>query len=72
MRRTFKDRTSYARVDGRNTISLQIVKRANYNVLDAIANAKRVPNNLDHDYQPRSVSFILRTRHLTQRVKSSS
>ena len=42
VRRTFKDRTSYARVDGRNTISLQIVKRSNYNVLDAIANAKKV------------------------------
>ena len=42
VRRTFKDRTSYARVDGRNTISLQIVKRTNYNVLDAIANAKKV------------------------------
>ena len=42
VRRTFKDRTSYARADGRNTISLQIVKRANYNVLDAIANAKEV------------------------------
>lgn len=42
VRRTFKDRTSYARIDGRATISLQIVKRANYNVLDAIANAKAV------------------------------
>lgn len=42
VRRTFKDRTGYARVDGRNTISLQIVKRANYNVLKAIANAKAV------------------------------
>ena len=46
VRRTFKDRTSYARADGRNTISLQIVKRANYNVLDAIANAKEVAEEL--------------------------
>ena len=42
VRRTFKDRTNYARVDGRNTISLRIVKRANFNILDAIANAKQV------------------------------
>ncbi|MBL6824156.1 MAG: efflux RND transporter permease subunit, partial [Luminiphilus sp.] len=46
VRRTFKDRTSYARADGRNTISLQIVKRANYNILDAIANAKKVAEEL--------------------------
>ena len=49
VRRTFKDRTSYARIDGKNTISLQIVKRANYNILDAIANAKVVAE----EFRPR-------------------
>jgi multidrug efflux pump len=49
VRRTFKDRTGYARVDGRNTISLQIVKRANFNILDAIANAKKVAE----EFRPR-------------------
>ena len=57
VRRTFKDRTSYARVDGRNTISLQIVKRANYNVLDAIANAKRVAEQF-RPRLPAKVSLI--------------
>ena len=49
VRRTFKDRTNYARVDGRNTISLRIVKRANFNILDAIANAKQVAE----EFRPR-------------------
>jgi len=34
IRRTFKDRTSYARVNGRNTLSLQVSKRANANIID--------------------------------------
>ena len=49
VRRAFKDRTNYARVDGRNTISLRIVKRANFNILDAIANAKQVAE----EFRPR-------------------
>ncbi len=40
--RTFKDRTGYARVDGRNSINLEVVKRANFNIVDAINNTKRV------------------------------
>jgi len=40
VRRTFKDRTNYARVNGRSTISLQIVKRANGNILSTIAAVK--------------------------------
>ncbi len=42
IRRTFKDRTRYARVNGRPTISLQLVKRANANILSTIAAAKEV------------------------------
>lgn len=42
VKRTFKDRTSYARVNGTAGISLQIVKRANANILDTIAATKAV------------------------------
>ena len=42
VRRTFKDRTQYSRVDGQNTIALNVVKRANSNVIEAIANTKKV------------------------------
>lgn len=42
IRRTFKDRTSYARVDGQQTISLRVTKRADANVVDTIARVKDV------------------------------
>ncbi|HEX7035640.1 MAG TPA: efflux RND transporter permease subunit [Pseudomonadales bacterium] len=42
IRRTFKDRTSYARVNGEQTISLRVTKRANANVVDTIAQVKQV------------------------------
>ena len=40
VRRTFKDRTSHARVNGRRTISLNVVKRPTANIIDAIAKVK--------------------------------
>ena len=42
VRRTFKDRTSYARVNGQRTIALQVKKRADANILSAISSAKEV------------------------------
>lgn len=42
IRRTFKDRVSYARVDGRNAISLKVTKRANANVVETIDLVRRV------------------------------
>ncbi|MFU8815017.1 MAG: efflux RND transporter permease subunit [Pseudomonadales bacterium] len=42
IRRTFKDRTSYARVNGRDTISVRVTKRANANIIDTIAEVKAV------------------------------
>ena len=41
VRRTFKDRTSYARVNGEAAISLNILKRANANIVDTIAAVKQ-------------------------------
>ena len=41
VRRTFKDRTSYARVNGEAAISLNIVKRANANIVETIDAVKR-------------------------------
>ena len=42
VRRTFKDRTSYARVNGEVAISLNIVKRANANIVDTVDSVKQV------------------------------
>ncbi len=49
IRRTFKDRTSYARVNGQAAISLGIIKRANANVLDTIAGIKAEVDRLRPD-----------------------
>ncbi|MBT5007128.1 MAG: efflux RND transporter permease subunit [Halieaceae bacterium] len=37
VRRTFKDRASHARYNGRETISIDVKKRANANVIDSVA-----------------------------------
>lgn len=42
VRRTFKDRVSYARVNGRNSLSLGINKRADANIIDTINDVKAV------------------------------
>ncbi|NIP15734.1 MAG: AcrB/AcrD/AcrF family protein [Pseudomonadales bacterium] len=42
VRRTFKDRTNYARVNGNAALSLQITKRANANIIDTIDAVKAV------------------------------
>ena len=36
VRRTFKDRTSHARVNGQRTISMDVIKRSNANIIDTI------------------------------------
>ena len=42
VRRTFKDRTGYARVNGNRALSLQIMARGNANVIDTIGAVKEV------------------------------
>jgi multidrug efflux pump len=36
VRRTFKDRSSFARYNGRDTITISVTKRANANVIDSV------------------------------------
>ncbi len=67
VRRTFKDRVSYARVNGKETISLQIKKRANANIVDTIASVKEVveayrpqlPGRVDVFYTTDQAPFAL-------------
>ncbi|SEA22267.1 efflux RND transporter permease subunit [Rubrimonas cliftonensis] len=40
IRRTFEDRTSVARYDGRPTVALQVKKRLGYNIIDAVEEVK--------------------------------
>jgi len=46
IKRTFKDRASYSRINGKVSIGLQVVKRTNYNVLDAISNTRAAVEKL--------------------------
>lgn len=42
IRRGFKDRESYARVNGRRTISINVIKRGRANIIDTVAQAKAI------------------------------
>ncbi len=42
IRRTFKDRTSYARYNGRNTISIAVSKRGNANIISTIDKVRAI------------------------------
>ena len=42
IRRTFKDRTSYARYNGRDTISVSVTKRANANIISTVEKVREV------------------------------
>ena len=57
VRRTFKDRTSYARVDGQQTISLRVTKRANANIIDTIDRVKAVVDRYRADLPARVSVF---------------
>jgi multidrug efflux pump len=66
--RTFKDRVTYARVNGRNTLSLGISRRANANVIDTINAVKAVverhkasmPNRVEVFYSQDQAPFAQR------------
>ncbi len=42
VRRTFKDRNGYARVNGQRTITLNVIKRANANIIETVAKSKAI------------------------------
>lgn len=42
VRRAFKDRSSYARVNGQRTISINVIKRGNANIIDTVRDAKAI------------------------------
>jgi len=42
IRRTFKDPESFARIDGRSALVLEVVKRSGENIIDTIENVRRI------------------------------
>ena len=65
IRRTFKDRSGYARVNGNRTISLNVVKRANANIIETVEKTKAIvearrpslPNKVDVFYTQDQAPF---------------
>ena len=53
LRKTFKDRVTHARVNGTRGISLNIVKRANANVVDVVSQVKAAVERVRADLPPR-------------------
>lgn len=51
--RTFKDRTNYARVNGRRAISLAVKKRANSNVIETINQTREIVEKMRPDFPGR-------------------
>jgi len=58
VRRTFKDATGFSRVNGKQTIAIEITKRLNANTIDTVLdvrdfveqNADRIPQHVDVEY----------------------
>lgn len=48
VKRTFKDRSNYARVNGQRTISINVIKRAKSNIIDTVNKSKAIVE----DYRP--------------------
>lgn len=65
VRRTFKDRTGYARVNGRNAISLGVTKRSNANIIETTEAVKAIverhrpgiPSRVDVFYSQEQAPF---------------
>ncbi|MCR6722397.1 MAG: efflux RND transporter permease subunit [Chitinophagaceae bacterium] len=49
---TIKDRDSYARLDGKNVITLNIIKRAGENLISTSDNVKRITQEMKENYFP--------------------
>lgn len=57
VRRTFKDRSSYARINGKRGISLEITKRGKANTISTIDDAKKIVDKMKQNL-PASVSVF--------------
>ena len=57
IRRTFKDRQGYARINGRSGISIEVIKRGNANIIDTIGEVKAIVEGY-RDKLPRQVDLF--------------
>ena len=49
VRRAFKDRSSYARVNGQRTLSINVIKRGDANIIDTVRQAKAIVEKVRPD-----------------------
>ena len=70
IRPTFKDRVSYARVNGRKAMSLNVSKRTNANIIDTVAKVRAVVEAARPRTQAASSSSTRRTRRRSRRSRS--
>lgn len=52
---TIKERDSYARLDGKNVITLNIIKRAGENLISTSDNVKRITAEMQEDFFPKDL-----------------
>jgi multidrug efflux pump subunit AcrB len=55
----FKEKESYARLDGENVITLNIVKRSGYNLIDATDKIKDLVSNMQENELPQNLKITL-------------
>ncbi|MFN5356252.1 MAG: efflux RND transporter permease subunit [Bacteroidota bacterium] len=56
---TYKDQESYARLDGKNVITLNIVKRSGYNLIEATDKIKGIVNEMQKSELPRNLDITI-------------
>lgn len=68
LRRTFKDRESYTNVNGKASISVEVVKRLGANLIDTAKKVKKLVADVQHEYPPNvNVFYTLDTAPLAEK-----
>ena len=58
VKRTFEDRQSYARVNGQNSVTIEVSKRVGENIIDTISKIKKISEDVTNKFPPSvKVSF---------------
>ena len=58
VKRTFEDRKSYANVNGKNSVTIEVSKRVGENIIDTIKKIKEVSGQVSKDFPPSvNISF---------------
>ncbi|MEO6453945.1 MAG: efflux RND transporter permease subunit [Ginsengibacter sp.] len=67
---TIKDRESYARLNGKNVITLNIIKRAGENLIETSDEVKSIVNELKATQYPRNLNVVI-TGDLSEKTRTS-